>query len=38
MSIKNNVDAILEVRLTEKMTNPSQIIKIGLDGTVKVLR
>ena len=37
-SIKNNVDAILEVRLTEKMTNPSQIIKIGLDGTVKVLR
>ena len=36
--MKNNVDAILEDRLAEKMTSPSQIIKIALDGTVKVIR
>jgi L-threonylcarbamoyladenylate synthase len=36
--IKANVDAILEERKSEKMTTPSQIIKIGLDGSVKVLR
>ena len=37
-TIKQNVGAILEERLTEKMISPSQIIKISLDGTVKVLR
>lgn len=37
-SIKNNVDFILKERLTEKMTTPSQIIKIGVNGDVKVLR
>jgi L-threonylcarbamoyladenylate synthase len=37
-SIKNGVDAILEDRLTEKMITPSQIIKIGLDGSVTVIR
>lgn len=36
--IKNGVDAILEDRLTEKMITPSQIIKIGLDGSVTVIR
>lgn len=36
--IKTNIDAILEERRSEKMTTPSQIIKIGLDGSVKVLR
>lgn len=36
--IKNNVDAIWEERLQEKMQTPSQIIKIGLDGSVKVIR
>jgi L-threonylcarbamoyladenylate synthase len=37
-SIKQDVGAILEERLIEKMSTPSQIIKIGLDGTVKVIR
>lgn len=37
-SIKSSVDAILEERTSEKMTTPSQIIKIGLDGTVKIIR
>lgn len=36
--IKNGVDAVVEERLAEKMTTPSQIIKIGLDGSVKVIR
>lgn len=36
--IKNGVDAILEERTTEKMTTPSQIIKISLDGTIKIIR
>jgi tRNA A37 threonylcarbamoyladenosine synthetase subunit TsaC/SUA5/YrdC len=36
--IKSKVDAVLEDRMQEKMTTPSQIIKIDLDGTVKVLR
>lgn len=36
--IKNEVDAILEERTTEKMTTPSQIIKIGLDGAIKIIR
>jgi L-threonylcarbamoyladenylate synthase len=37
-TIKEKVDSILEKRLTEKMVTPSQIIKIDLDGTVKVIR
>lgn len=37
-SIKANVDFIVKERLTEKMTTPSQIIKIGVSGDVKVLR
>ncbi|MEN9399639.1 MAG: hypothetical protein RL632_740 [Bacteroidota bacterium] len=37
-SIKQHVGAILHERLSEKMSTPSQIIKIGLDGTVKVIR
>jgi len=36
--IKSKVDAVLEDRMQEKMTTPSQIIKIDLDGTVKVIR
>ena len=37
-AIKENVDGILEERLKEKMVKPSQIIKIDLDGTVKIIR
>ncbi len=37
-SIKQNVDSTLEERLTENMTSPSQIIKIGIDGSVKIIR
>jgi L-threonylcarbamoyladenylate synthase len=37
-AIVKGVDAILEERTTENMTTPSQIIKIGLDGTVKIIR
>ena len=37
-SIKKNVDFILKERLKEKMITPSQIIKIGVNGDVKVLR
>lgn len=36
--IKNNVDAIVKERLTEKRTQPSQIIKIGLDSSVTIIR
>lgn len=36
--IKDGVDGILEERLSEKMTTPSQIIKIDLDGTIKIIR
>jgi L-threonylcarbamoyladenylate synthase len=36
--IKSKVNAILEDRLNEKMVTPSQIIKIDLDGSVKVIR
>jgi L-threonylcarbamoyladenylate synthase len=36
--IKLGIDTILEERLQEKMTTPSQIIKIGLDGSVAVIR
>jgi L-threonylcarbamoyladenylate synthase len=37
-SIKKNVEFILKERLTEKMITPSQIIKIGVNGDVKILR
>jgi len=37
-TIKSNVDAILEERTTDIMTTPSKIIKIDLDGSVKVIR
>ena len=37
-SVINNVGGVLELRKTEKLTHPSQIIKIGLDGSVKVIR
>lgn len=36
--LKNGVDAILGERLGERMATPSQIIKIGLDGSVKIIR
>ena len=36
--LKNGVDAVLEDRLHETMSTPSQIIKIGLDGSVQVIR
>lgn len=36
--IKNGVDAIVEERLHEKMTTPSQIIKIGTKGEIKIIR
>jgi L-threonylcarbamoyladenylate synthase len=37
-SIKSGVDAVLEFRVDEQMTSPSQIIKISLDGSVQVIR
>ena len=37
-AIKNGVDEIVRERLTEKRTQPSQIIKIGLDSSVQVIR
>ena len=36
--IISSVDAVLEERMEEKMTTPSKIIKIGIDGSVKVIR
>lgn len=36
--IKNGVDLIFEDRLKEKMDVPSQIIKIDLNGGVKIIR
>jgi L-threonylcarbamoyladenylate synthase len=37
-AIKNGVDSIVKEKLTEKRTQPSQIIKIGLDSSVQVIR
>ena len=37
-SIKSGVDAIVETRLEEKMTTPSQIIKIDVNGAVQIIR
>jgi L-threonylcarbamoyladenylate synthase len=36
--IKANVDVIIEERLKEQMTTPSQIIKVDIDGTFKIIR
>lgn len=36
--IKNSVDIILEERINEQMNQASQIIKIGIDGSVEVIR
>jgi L-threonylcarbamoyladenylate synthase len=36
--IKKGVDGIIEERLTEQMTLPSQIIKIDESGTFKIIR
>lgn len=37
-SVKSGVDDIIMERLHEKMTTPSQIIKIGLSGEVQIIR
>jgi L-threonylcarbamoyladenylate synthase len=36
--IKDGVNAIVMERLNEKCTTPSQIIKIGLDSTIQIIR
>lgn len=36
--IKEQVDAILEIKTNEELTTPSQIIKIGLDSSIQVIR
>lgn len=36
--IKDGVDAIVMERLEEKCTTPSQIIKIGLDSSIQIIR
>ncbi len=36
--IKSAVDSIVMERLSESMEQPSQIIQIGLDGSVKIIR
>lgn len=36
--LKSEVDIIVEERLTEQMNQPSQIIKIGLNGDVQIVR
>lgn len=36
--IKEQVDAILQVRTNEQLATPSQIIKIGLDSSIQVIR
>lgn len=36
--IKEQVDAIVEARINEQLTTPSQIIKIGLDSSIQVIR
>lgn len=37
-AIKDQADAIVMERLKEKMSMPSQIIKIGLDSSIKIIR
>lgn len=36
--IKDQVDVILELRTNEQLATPSQIIKIGLDSSIQVIR
>jgi L-threonylcarbamoyladenylate synthase len=36
--IKTQVDAIVEARLNEQLSTPSQIIKIGLDSSIQIIR
>jgi L-threonylcarbamoyladenylate synthase len=36
--IKTQVDSILELRTNEELDTPSQIIKIGLDSSIQVIR
>jgi L-threonylcarbamoyladenylate synthase len=36
--LKKGVDFVMEERLTEKMIAPSQIIKVGVDGSFKIIR
>lgn len=36
--IKTKVDAIVDLRTNEQLTSPSQIIKIGLDSSIQVIR
>ena len=36
--IKEGVDEVVEERTNEKMNTPSQIIKIGVGGDVKIIR
>lgn len=36
--IKDGVNGVLEERLIEKMSTPSKIIKIDIDGSVKIIR
>jgi L-threonylcarbamoyladenylate synthase len=36
--IKEQVDAILELKLNDQLSTPSQIIKIGLDSSIQVIR
>lgn len=36
--IVEQVDAVIKERLSEKMTSPSQIIKIGLDSSIRIIR
>lgn len=37
-SIKTKVDAIINLRTNEQLVTPSQIIKIGLDSSIQVIR
>lgn len=37
-SLKTGVDAVVEAHLTEKRNAPSQVIKIGIDSAVQIIR
>jgi len=37
-AIKKQVDAIVDLRTNEQLVTPSQIIKIGLDSSIQVIR
>ena len=36
--IKERVDGIVELRINEELSTPSQVIKIGLDSSIQVIR